>query len=68
MYIIYDICIHKRPVQKVLSHVIGKIETYIERYEKHCTQDNDVSVPFKAGTLGSHTILPIAISCPIVFS
>ena len=25
-------------------------------------------VPFKVGSLGPHTILPIAISCPIVFS
>ena len=59
-----------RSVQKVSSHVIGKVETFVEedtRYKKHCTQDNDTSVPFKAGTLGPHTVL-ISISYPIVFS
>ena len=48
-----------------------KIEVFIEedtRYKKHCTQDNDASVPFKVGTLGPHTVLPVANSCPIVFS
>ena len=30
--------------------------------------ENDGSVPFKAGTLGPHTILPITISCPFIFS
>ena len=40
---------------------------YWRRYKKHCTQDNDISGPFKIGTLGPHTFLPIAISCPIVF-
>ena len=46
-------------------------ETLIEedtRYKKHCTWDNDSSVPFKVDTLGPHTVLPIAISCPVVFS
>ena len=50
---------------------IWKIETFIKEdtgYKKHCTQDNDVSVPFKVGTLGPHTVLPVPISCPIVFS
>ena len=28
----------------------------------------DASVPFKIGTLGPHTVLPIALSYPIVFS
>ena len=60
-----------RSVQKVSSHVIWKIETFIEedtRYKKHCTQDNDASVPFKVGTLGPHTVLPITISCPVILS
>ena len=42
-----------RPVQKVSSHVIWKIETFIEedtRYNKHCTWDSDASVPFKVMT------------------
>ena len=53
------------------SHVIWKIETFIDevtRWKKHCTQDKDASVPFKVGTLGPHTVLPIAISCPVIFS
>ena len=59
-----------RSVQKVSSHALWKMETFIEdaRYKKHCPQDNDTSVPFKAGTLGPHTVLPIAISCPLIFS
>ena len=58
-------------VQKVSSHVIWKIETLIgddTRYKNRCTQDNDASVPFTVGTLGPHTVLSIAISCPIIFS
>ena len=58
-------------VQKASNHIIWKIETFIAediRCKKHCTKDNDTSVPFKVGTLGSHTILPIAISCPVIFS
>ena len=37
------------------------------RHKKLCTQDNDASVPIKAGSLGPHTILPGTISCPIIF-
>ena len=36
------------------------------RCKKHCTQDRDVSVSFKVGTLGPHIVLPIAISFPVV--
>ena len=57
-----------RCVQKVSSQVLWKINIYWRRYKKHCTQDNDASIPFKGGTLGPHTVLPVAISCPIVFS
>ena len=56
-----------RPIQKVCSHILWKIETFIEedtRYKKHCAQDNDISVFFKVGTLGAHTVLPVAISYP----
>ena len=28
----------------------------------------DATVPFKVGTLGPHTILPIIISCPVIYS
>ena len=38
------------------------------RYKKHCTQDNDASVPLKVGTLGPHTVLSVAISCPVTFA
>ena len=34
---------------------------------KRCTQDSATSVPFKVGTLGPHTVLPIAISYHVVF-
>ena len=60
-----------RSVQKVSSLVMWKTEAFTEedtRYKKHCTQDNDASAPLKAGTLRSHTVFPIAISCPVVFS
>ena len=43
-------------------------DIYWRKYKKHCTQDNDASVPFKAGTLGPHTVLPVAISYPLAFS
>ena len=46
---------YMRFVQKVSSHVIWKTETFIKedtRYKKHCTQDNDASVPFSVDTLG----------------
>ena len=39
-----------KSVQKVSSHVIWKMETFIEedsRYKNHCTEDNDASVPLK---------------------
>ena len=52
---------HMRYVQKVSSRALGKIETLTEedtRFKKHCTWDNDTSVPFKDGTLGPHTLLP----------
>ena len=56
---VYKICIESS------SHVFIEEDT---RYKKYCTQDNDASVPFKLGTLGPHTVLPISISCPVVSS
>ena len=56
---------------KVSSHLIWKIEAFIEedtRYKKHCTWDTDSLVPFKVGILGPHTVLPVLISCPFIFS
>ena len=43
-------------------------DIYWRRYKKHCTQDNDPSVPFKVGTLGPHKVLPITLNCLIIFS
>ena len=46
------------------------MEIFIEediRYKKHCTQDNDIRVPFKAGALGARIVLSVAISCPSYF-
>ena len=40
-------------------------DTYWRRYK---IQETLYIVPFKVGTLGPHTILPISISCPIIFS
>ena len=52
-----------KSVQKVSSHVLCKMETFIEdtRYKKHCTEDHDASVPFKVGTLGPHTVPPASL-------
>ena len=36
-------------------------------YKKHCTWDNDASVPFKVGTLGPHTVLPMPAPAPLYF-
>ena len=58
-----------RSVQKVSSHVLWKIDAFIEKdtwYKKYCTEDNDAPVPFKVDTLGPHSVLT-AISCPITF-
>ena len=56
---------YMKSVQKVSSHIIWKIETFIEedtRYKKHCIQGSDTLVPFKVGTLGPHPVLPVAMS------
>ena len=60
-------------IYKVCSEVIQPCnmknrDIYLRRYKKHCTWDCDTSVPFKVGTLGSHTVLPNTVSCPVVFS
>ena len=43
-----------------------KKETFFKedtKYKKHCTQDNNASVPFKVGTLEPHTVLLTAVRC-----
>ena len=73
-YLSVDACYetgYMRSAQKVSSHVVWKMKTFSEedrRGKKHCAQHSDASVPFKVGTLGPHTVLPIAISCPVLFS
>ena len=43
-------------------------DIYWRRYKKHCTKDNDSWVPFKVGTLGPHTVLPITLGSSVIFS
>ena len=59
-----------RSVQKVSSHVLWKIETFMEEDTRNIVYRTmtPLWVPFKGGTLGPHTVLPVAISCPVVFS
>ena len=62
-------CTHRHTHPESIQ--LWKIETLIEgdtRYKKHCTQDNDALVPFKVGTLGPQTVLPIALSYPVICS
>ena len=59
----YELC----PESNQPCHMKSR-DIYWRRYKKHCTWDNDTSVPFKVRTLWPHTVLPIAISCPVVFS
>ena len=54
--------------QKESCHVTGKIETFTEEDTRTTFQDSDTSVPLKGGTLGPHTVLPIATCCCTVFS
>ena len=57
MHIIYKVC--SESIQ-----LCNMKETFIEedaRFKKHCAWDNDASVPFKAGTLGPHTVLPVSL-------
>ena len=61
-----------RSVQKVSSHGIWKIETLTEedtRYKNHWTTTRTKHLSLlQAGTLGPHTVLPIAVICPVIFS
>ena len=60
--------IHKVCPEGVQPCTVKNRDIYWRRYKKHCTQDNDASVPFKGGTLRPHTVLPITISYPVIFS
>ena len=62
---------YTRSVQKVSSPIIWKTDIFSEedtRHKKHCTQAYDALVPFKVGILVPHTVLPVAISCLVIFS
>ena len=61
-----------RSVQKVFSQVLWKIQIFEEdtRYKEHrhhYPMCNDASIPFKVGTLGPHTVLPITTNYPSYF-
>ena len=61
---------YTRPVQKVSSLVIWKIETFTEedrRYRKHCTQDNDTSIPFKAAPWDLTQFSQLPSAAPLYF-
>ena len=62
---------YTRPVQKVSSLVIWKIETFTEedrRYRKHCTQDNDTSIPFKAAPWDLTQFSQLPSAAPLYFT
>ena len=72
LYLCVCICIHMHTHMVCAEGIqpcnMKNRDTYWRRYKKHCTQDNEASVPFKVGTLGPHTVLPTTISCPVIFS
>ena len=55
-------------LDRIHIHSFSTGDIYLAYLDVHCIQDSDASVPFRVGTLGPHTVLPIAISCPVVFS
>ena len=56
-------------VQKISSHAMWEIETFIEEHVRNIVHGTMMPQSCsKVGTLGPHTVLSIAISCPIVFS
>ena len=55
-------------VQKVSSHVIWEIETFIEEDTRNIVQRTMMPQSLKVVTLGPHKVLPVAISCPIGYS
>ena len=57
-----------KSLQKVSSHVIWKIETFIEEDTINMVHRTTMTQPFKVGTLGPHIVLPVAISCIIIYS
>ena len=61
------ISLSTRSVHKVSSHATQKKRHLLKKIQD--TKNTVyISVPFKVGTLGAHTVLPITISCPVVFS
>ena len=57
--------LNKRSVQKVSSHAIRKIET---KYKKHCNVSQWCLSPLQSRHLEPHTVVPVTISCPVIFS
>ena len=58
---------HKVYPESIQPCTMKNRDIYWGRYKKHCTQDNDASVPFKVAPWDLTPLLP-AISCLIVFS
>ena len=70
MYMHMCVYMYTRSVQMVSSYVIWKIETCIKqdtRYKKHCTQDNDTSVPFKVDTWDLAQLFQLPPAVPLYF-
>ena len=70
---IWDLSKKVQPLLRVYSESIQPCnmknkDIYWRRYKKHCTQNNDASVPFRVTAMGPQTFLPIVISCPVIFS
>ena len=59
---------YMRSVQKVSSHVLSKIETFIEEDTRNIVHRTMVHTPLESRYLGPHRVLPITISCCTVFS
>ena len=62
------VCYYIRGLSRKYPNMQYKKQTFIEEDTSNTVHDDEASVPFKHGTLGPHTVLPIAISCPIIFS
>ena len=70
MYVFMCISVHMRSVQKVSSHDLWKADMHWRRYKIQETLYVGwwYLSPFQSRHLGPHTILPVTISSPVVFS
>ena len=56
-----------RSIQKVSSHIMWKIEAFIEEDTRHTNTLYIGQWCLKLGTLGPHILLPITIRGPVIF-